>query len=104
MMASGARVGPQDRFRSMSGVTGLPLVAIMAFIIGVSQGGARGRSRPVPAEDVATIVTRATHYVEQFEKAFAVVISDERCSQHVRIPDPPIAVGQPSRSSGISDR
>ena len=104
MMAGNARVGRQDRVRSISEVMSLPRVASMALIIGVAPGGASGQSRPVSTQDVATILTSATHYVEQFEKAFAVVISDERCSQHVRIPDPPIAVGQPSRSSGISDR
>ena len=54
-------------------------------------------------DPTASILASATRYVLQFEKDFAVVISDESCTQHIRAPDQPIAPDYPLQSS-ISDR
>jgi hypothetical protein len=73
----------------------------LAFVIAVSGAGLQALSRPMDA--ASATVADATRYVQQFEKDFAVVISDENCTQHVRGSDPPIAPDYPVPSS-IADR
>ncbi len=85
--------------RSTGTIRAFGAIALTCTMVadGASQ---QSSSRVDPA---ASILANASRFVQQFEKDFALVISDEMCTQHIHAPDQPIAPNYPVQLS-IADR